>query len=162
MMTSALILAALLAGDPMASCPLHAKHTATAVDARHDTLGMSHDATHHNFRLFADGGAIELHANNVSDAETVAGIRTHLKKIAAAFSKNDFTTPEFVHGRPPDGVPAMQRLRRAIRYQYEELPDGARVSIETKNREALSAVHDFLRFQVADHRSGDSGKIEAR
>ena len=160
-MTSALILAvALLAGDPMANCPMHAGHTATPVDKRHDTLGMSHDATHHSFRLFAEGGAIELHANNAADAETVAGIRTHLKKIAAAFSKNDFTTPEFVHGRPPDGVPAMQRLRRVIRYRYEELPDGGRVLIATKNREALTVVHDFLRFQIADHRSGDPGRVE--
>src|SRR5688500_5626652 len=133
-MTSALILVALLLGnDPMASCPLHAKHTAKGVDARHDTLGMSHEATHHNFRLFEDGGAIELHSNTVSHGNTVAAIDTHLKKSQAAFTKSNFSTPEFVHGRTPDGVAEMRRMRRAIRYQYEELPDGARVLIVTRN-----------------------------
>jgi hypothetical protein len=29
------------------------------------------------------------------------------------------------------------------------------VRIATKNKEALAAVYDFLRFQIADHRTGD-------
>jgi hypothetical protein len=30
----------------------------------------------------------------------------------------------------------------------------------TKDRKALAAIHEFLRFQIADHRTGDPGKIE--
>jgi hypothetical protein len=33
------------------------------------------------------------------------------------------------------------------------------VRITTKNKEALAAVYDFLRFQIADHRTGDTEEI---
>jgi hypothetical protein len=131
-------------------CPMHSD-----VDARHDTLGMSHELTHHNFRILEDGGAIELHANDSADSKSIAAIRAHLTGIAAAFSKADFSTPKYVHHRTPDGVDRMRRFRKSISYQYEELPDGARVRITAKGADALDAVHDFLRFQISDHHTGD-------
>ncbi len=36
---------------------------------------------------------------------------------------------------------------------------GARVVIRTANPEALEAVHAFLRFQISDHRTGDSSAL---
>jgi hypothetical protein len=162
--------------DPMASCPMHAQHTAAAqgdhvhadgsaehgkdVDARHDTFGMAHAASTHSFRLFADGGAIELRANDAGDEATIAVIRTHLQQVAQQFVSADFSTPAFVHGYRPDGVAAMTRLRADIAYHYESLPAGGRIRITTKSPEALAAVHDFLRFQVTEHRTANSGKVE--
>jgi hypothetical protein len=159
--------------DP-ATCPMHAEHMKAAakadpdteashgagVDHRHDTLGMSHDTTHHSFRLFADGGAIELRANDGADEKSVAAIRKHLREIADAFAGNDFTTPAFVHGNPPDGVAEMARLHDTIDYRYEDVATGARVRITTKDAAALAAIHEFLRFQVREHRTGDSGEME--
>jgi hypothetical protein len=153
--------------DPMGSCPMHAQHKANAsphhtesVDARHDTLGMSHEKAHHSFRLFADGGAIELQAVDAGDAATIAAIRTHLHAIAEAFAKADFSTPAFVHGNAPPGVATMKSLKTGIAYRYEELPAGARVHIITTASDALPAIHDFLRFQVTEHRTGNSGQVE--
>jgi hypothetical protein len=40
------------------------------------------------------------------------------------------------------------------------LPKGGEVRISTKNAAALEAVHKFLRFQVVEHRTGDSGEVE--
>jgi hypothetical protein len=37
---------------------------------------------------------------------------------------------------------------------------GGRIRITTNNKEALAAVHEFLRFQIADHQTGDSTEIE--
>jgi hypothetical protein len=158
--------------DP-ATCPLHAEHMKAAkaaqhtdashgadIDHRHDTLGMSHDATHHHFRLFADGGAIELRANDGADEKTVGAIRKHLREIADAFARNDFTTPAFVHGHPPDGIAEMARLHETIDYSYEDVATGARVRITTKDAAALAAVHEFLKFQVREHRTGDSAEVE--
>jgi hypothetical protein len=152
------------------TCPMHAQHMGGGadggakhgadVDHRHDTFGMPHTASAHSFRLFADGGAIELRANDKDDAETVAAIRTHLQEVAAQFAKADFSTPAFVHGSAPDGVAAMERLRANIAYRYEPLPAGGRIRITTRSAEALAAVHDFLRFQVTEHRTPDSGKVE--
>ena len=155
-MISTLVLGAvffLATGD---ACPQHGAH----VDARHDTFGMSHDTSHHSFRLFADGGAIELRANDPKDDATTAVIRTHLHHIAGAFAKRDFSAPMFVHGHPPDGIDTMKRLHKRISYRYEDVVSGGRIRITTADPRALEAVHDFMRFQVVEHRSGDSGQVE--
>ena len=130
------------------ACPMHEQHM---MEARHDSFGFSHEATTHTFRSLDDGGAIELRANDASDAKSVDAIRSHLKDIAKAFAKNDFSTPKFVHEKAPDGVEAMQKLRNVIVYKYEEIPNGARVLITTKDAAALEAVHDFIKFQVTEH-----------
>lgn len=153
-----LLLMLLLAGDP-ATCPMHAQHA--AVDQRGDrVMGFSHQKTRHAFRLFADGGAVEVRANDAADAENVAAIRAHLKEIAAEFAKGDFAKPREIHGRVPDGAETMRSLGAAIAYRYEELERGARVRLVTKDARAVEAIHAFLRFQIADHRTGDPGKIE--
>ena len=54
----------------------------------------------------------------------------------------------------------MQRLKANIEYRFEETPLGGRIRISTTNREALAAVYEFLRFQIKDHATGDSGKVE--
>ncbi len=161
-----------LAGDP-ATCPMHAQHmaeaqkgqqadhSAHAVDERGDrVMGFSHETTKHTFRLLGDGGAIEVRANDAADAESVAQIRAHLKEIAAEFSAGTFTKPEAIHARVPDGVAAMKELGSAIRYEYEELDRGARVRVKSRDAGGIEAVHAFLRFQISDHRTGDSGKVE--
>jgi hypothetical protein len=66
-----------------------------------------------------------------------------------------------VHDREPPGVPAMQSRKRSIRWTYEKLPAGGRVVASTRDRKALAAIHEFLRFQIADHRTGDSGTVDA-
>lgn len=154
----------------MSTCPMHAKHMAAAangdakhgaaVDARHDTFGMGHDVTHHSFRLFADGGAIELRANDDADAATAGVIQKHLRQIVAEFEKGEFATPAFVHGREPAGIDGMKANAGAIKYRYESLPSGGRIRITTTDAAALAAVHEFLKFQVIEHRTGDSGAVE--
>jgi hypothetical protein len=169
------------ADDPMASCPMHAQHMAEAsanaakanpskadgsmahghdVDSRHDSLGMAHAASTHSFRLFSDGGAIELRADSADDQSTAAAIRKHLEQVVAQFNESDFSTPAFVHGYRPDGVAEMERLRADIAYRYEPLERGGRIRITTKSSAALAAVHDFLRFQVTEHHTANTGKVE--
>ena len=162
--------------DPKASCPMHAQHIAAAkaepvradgsvehgrhVDSRHDTFGMSHTKSTHSFRLFADGGAIELRAKDPADEATIAAIRAHLQDITPQFTKGDFSTPQFVHGYTPDGVAQLQQLRSDITYRYQQVDGGGRIRITTASAEALSAIHAFLRFQVTEHRTADTGKVE--
>ena len=50
----------------------------------------------------------------------------------------------------------MLRLKNDIEYKFEKTKLGARVRISTKNPEALQAIHDFLRFQIKEHKTGDS------
>jgi len=65
------------------------------------------------------------------------------------------------HGRIPPGVPTMQQLRSAITYKYVRTDRGGKVLITTKNPQALEAVHELLRFQIQDHRTGDPLTVEA-
>jgi hypothetical protein len=83
----------------------------------------------------------------------------HLSHIAVLFKEGDFTKPMFTHGKTPPGVPAMARLKAEINYTYQEMERGGRVIITTANAEALAAIHEFLRFQIKDHETGDSVEI---
>ncbi len=154
-----------LSGDP-ATCPMHAQHTAAAahhesVDQRGDhVMGFSHEKTKHSFKLHKDGGAVEVRANDASDAESVAAIRTHLQEIAKELASGNFSKPKEIHDRVPDGVVVMKELGPSVSYRYEEIERGARVRIATSDSRGIEAVHQFLRFQIDDHRTGDSAAVE--
>lgn len=132
----------------------------TAVDRRGDhVMGFSHEKTTHHFRLYPDGGAIEVSANDPKDTESRDQIRMHLSHIAGMFAAGNFKAPILIHDEVPPGVPELQRLKAEISYRFEEIPNGGRVRIATKNQEALSAVHEFLKFQISDHRTADTPGI---
>ena len=120
-----------------------------------DVMGFSHEKTTHHFRLFADGGAIEVTANDAKDSATRDQIRMHLSHIAGMFGAGNFQAPMLIHDQVPPGVPTLQRLKADVSYRFEEIPGGGRVRIATKNKEALSAAHEFLKFQISDHHTGD-------
>ena len=150
----------------MKSCPMHEKHAAGSAQHRADVekhgdeaMGFPHDKTTHHFRLLSDGGAIEVTANDSNDSANTQVIRSHLKQIVSMFSNGDFSTPMFIHSQIPPGVPVMKQKRAAISYTFEELPAGGRLRIKTADQEALKGVHDFLRFQIEDHHTGDSEDV---
>ncbi|MGH9753581.1 MAG: hypothetical protein ACREA2_12430 [Blastocatellia bacterium] len=131
------------------------------VNRRGDTaMGFSHAKTSHHFLLKTDGGVIQVEANNANDTTSRDQIRQHLKRIAKKFSEGDFAAPMFIHADTPPGAPAMQRLKTEIKYKFKELERGGLVGISTNEPEAVKAIHEFLRFQIKDHQTGDSGKIE--
>ena len=116
-------------------------------------MGFDQNAAAHHFRLYADGGAIEVEAKLPADNPTRSAIRSHLREIAEQFSAGDFTKPFQTHGETPPGVADLVRLRESMSYRYQETPAGGRVRITTTNREALSAVHAFLTYQIREHRT---------
>jgi hypothetical protein len=133
----------------------HAAHHA-GVDARGDqAMGFDHDRTTHHFLLARDGGSIEIRANDGKDTESRDQIRLHLEHVAKMFAAGDFSAPMFIHDVVPPGVETMKRLKAEIRYTFGPVERGGRIRIATKNREAVAAIHDFLRLQIKDHRTGD-------
>jgi hypothetical protein len=134
---------------------------AAAVDDRGDhAMGFSHGQTAHHFALTANGGRITAAVRRPEDDASRAAIVRHFHHIASAFKQGDFEMPMFIHDRTPPGVPAMKRLAREIEYRVEETSAGATVVVTTSNREALEAIHSFLRYQIEDHRTGDSTAIQ--
>ena len=118
-------------------------------------MGFSQEKTTHHFRLLEDGGAIEVEVNDPSDTAMRDQVRRHLAAIAKAFADGDFTAPFAIHAQTPSGVPVMKRLKESINYKFEETEKGARVRISTSGAEALTAIHDFLSFQIREHMTGD-------
>jgi hypothetical protein len=131
-----------------------AHHAAVNEHGDH-VMGFSHEKTTHHFRLYPDGGAIEVTANDPKDAESRSQIQMHLAHITTKFSDGDFEAPMLIHDQVPPGVPVLQRLKHEVRWHFEKSAHGGRVAITTRNPEALQAIHEFLRFQISDHQTGD-------
>src|SRR5215475_8886387 len=123
-------------------------------------MGFMQDKTTHHFILSKDGGSIQVTANSAQDSASIDEIRMHLRHIERAFRSGDFNIPMFVHDQTPPGVPAMTRLKDQIQYKYEALKDGGRVRVTSANAEAIAAVHEFLRFQITDHKTGDTLEVK--
>ncbi|MGH9701942.1 MAG: hypothetical protein ACRD4K_01095 [Candidatus Acidiferrales bacterium] len=131
------------------------EHHCGVMKRGNQAMGFSHEKTTHHFLLADDGGSIEIQANDPKDIASQDQIREHLGHIVKRFAAGDFEIPMFIHATTPPGVPVMKTLRDQIQYGYEKMDRSARVRITTKNAEALDAIHDFLRFQISDHQSGD-------
>jgi hypothetical protein len=120
-------------------------------------MGVDQYASSHRFDALADGGRIALESDR-ADSAAVAAIRAHMRTIAAAFAKGDFTTPGLVHAKNVPGTRVMAARRSAIAYEARDLPRGAEVRIRTRDPEALRAVADFMAFQRAEHRAGGQAR----
>ena len=77
------------------------------------------------------------------------------------FSNADFSTPLLFQEQVPPGVPVMKEKHTLITYTFEKLPADGKVRIKTADSDALRAIHDLLRFQIADHYTGDTTDILA-
>ena len=132
-----------------------AKHAAE-VDSRGDVaMGFSHALTTHHFLLFSDGGAIVVEADDLTDQSSLTAIRQHMNRIAEMFARGDFNLPMFIHDTQPPGIDTMKQLRSQITYWPENTVHGGQVRIFAATPVSVKAVHDFLRFQIKDHRTGD-------
>ena len=129
----------------------HGRMTARGTQA----MGFDQSKTTHHFYLHEDGGVIEVTVKDRKDRANLDAIRAHLPHIIKMFSAGDFSTPHFVHEANVPGTEAMTRLRDRIAYAYEEVPAGARVKITTRHARALLAVHEFLKYQITNHKTGD-------
>ena len=138
----------------------HQTHQAGVHERGNKAMGFSQHAATHHFRLTPDGGAIEVEANDPKDTATRDKIRMHLEHISQMFADGNFDAPMFIHDQTPPGVPVMKRLKAEIKYEFEQTERGARVRIKTSNQEALAAIHDFLRFQIKEHETGDPLEIQ--
>ena len=118
-------------------------------------MGFDQDKATHHFTLTITGGVIAITANDGADQATGDQIRTHLREIAQSFARGDFEKPLMTHSEMPPGVTTMQRLKAAITYRFEATKDGGFVRITTSNADAREAIHDFLRYQIKEHATGD-------
>jgi hypothetical protein len=137
------------------------QHDNTAMNKRGDqVMGFDQDKTTHHFTLTKNGGVIEVQANDASDTASRDHIRMHMQLISKAFAQGDFTDPHEVHAEVPAGVPVMKDRKDKISYRFESIANGGRVLITTDDSKALKAIHEYLRYQVREHKTGDSLQVQ--
>jgi len=118
-------------------------------------MGFSHEKTTHHFVLTSDGGLIEVRVNDMKDAASLGQIRGHFQHIARMFADGNYNAPMLVHSQNVPGTATMTRLKADLHWDMQELPRGASITVTADNKEVTDAVHDFLRFQIADHKTGE-------
>ena len=147
-----LALAAPLAAQTMANHPTAGQ-----------TMGFDMDKTAHHFSLFEDGGAIAVSVKDKSDKTNLDAIRQHLSHITMMFGEGHFEMPMEVHEtKEMPGIADLAKMKDKIKYTYAETSTGGRVDIVTKDKDALAAVHAFLKYQITDHKTGDPTTVSKR
>ncbi len=159
LLTAALFLLAALNGFSQDKPTAQDDHHQGVVDRGDHVMGFSHDKATHHFLLYSDGGAIDVQSNAADDTGTRDEIRMHFGHIAKMFADGDFSAPMLIHAQNPPGSATMKKLHEAIQYKLENTEHGARIRITSKNADAIAAIHEFLRFQIKDHQTGDSGQV---
>jgi TusA-related sulfurtransferase len=125
-----------------------------------EAMGFDQTTTTHHFLLGNQGGIVQVTANDPKDTSTVEQIRMHLQHQAQSFKSGDFAAPEHTHGTLPPGADVMKARAAKITYRYEPIKAGGRLNIVTNDPNALRAIHDFLRFQIKDHQTGDPTTVK--
>ena len=130
-------------------------------------MGFDEAKTTHHFRLYTDGGAIQVEAKDTKEAkdakDTKGLVRTHLSHIAVMFGNGDFEAPMMVHDtKDVPGIKVLAERHASLTYRYSETPAGGRVEIVTTDAAALAALHEFLRYQIREHKTGDSVAVVPR
>jgi hypothetical protein len=118
-------------------------------------MGFDQDKTEHHFLLRPNGGEIVVTAKGASDLESIAQIRSHFQQIATSFAAGVFDKPVATHEEMPPGAAALAANTGRVTYRYLERATGASVMIETADPDTLKAVHEFLRYQIVEHKTGD-------
>ena len=123
-------------------------------------MGFDHLKTTHHFLLANDGGSISVEANDVKDSESRDQIRRHLRHIAMMFGEGNFEVPMLIHEKTPLGSETMKQLKSEIGYEFIETERGASIKISTTNAQAVKAIHEFLKFQITEHKTGDPLEVK--
>jgi hypothetical protein len=116
-------------------------------------MGVDQYTSAHVFEDLPDGGRIVLVRKDSTDSAGVATIRAHMRSIADAFAKGDFTAPGMVHMQQVPGTDVMAARRSAIRYSVTDRSGGGEVRLTSSDTGVVKAIHEFLAFQRMDHRA---------
>src|SRR5262245_38645791 len=156
-LVAALASPAVARSQDQGTCPLHQAHARRSeVDRRHEAAtGLASDGIEHHFLLTREGGTIRLEVKDETQIDARDRVRAHLRTIARAFAAGDFSMPARIHEQAPPGAETMKARKDLIRYAYSDTPRGGTVTITSDDPDAMGAIHEFLRFQIEDHGTGD-------
>jgi hypothetical protein len=108
-----------------------------------------------HYYLVKNGGVIEFAAKDPNDSATVAVLQKYFETQKDLFEKGKNDADADVHGKLPDGVPILKKLRNEITFFAVKNDDGGALRMFSTNDQARQAIQDFLKFQISEHKTGD-------
>lgn len=107
--------------------------------------------TMHIFRMTDTGGVQSVVVKDMHDKDQIGLIRQHLQHEAKAFEGGDYGDPMSLHGATMPGVSELASHHQQITVSYSELPLGAAITFETRDRHLVTAVHRWFGAQLSEH-----------
>lgn len=117
--------------------------------------GFDSERVNRHFYVLKNGGAVEITAKDSGDEATIKAIQTYLKKESDLWTKGNFETVTAVYGRPAEGTVQLKKLRDDVTFAVVPEENGAVIRMLTVNPTAKAAIHDYLRFQIDQLKTGD-------
>lgn len=114
-------------------------------------MGFNQSKISHQFKSTPTGGEILITALNNSDIETIKQIKNHISIIQKEFSSGNFTKPFYIHTQDVPGNKLMSEKKDLIKYSINKINNSAILILETKDKELLDAIHQFITFQNTEH-----------
>ena len=118
-------------------------------------MGVDQYTSVHKFEDLTNGGRIELQRAE-DDTAGVNQIRRHFLEIAESIRRGDFRAPGLVHATTVPGVDVMMAKRESLRVVMRNLPRGGEMRLTSEDPEVIKAIHEFLAFQRAEHRTEEA------
>jgi hypothetical protein len=114
-------------------------------------MGFNQSKISHQFKSTPSGGEISITALNNNDTETIKQIKNHISIIQKEFSSGNFTKPFYIHAQDVPDTKIMGEKKDFIKYTINEIDNGSTLILETKDKELLGAIHQFMAFQGTEH-----------
>jgi len=117
--------------------------------------GFDSARVNRHFYVLKNGGALEITVKDPKDEDTIKAIRSYLKKESELWTKGNFDTVATVYGRVPESTVQLKKLREDVTYAVVPEENGGVIRLLTVNPSAKAAIHDYLRFQIDQLKTGD-------
>ena len=154
------ILAALLITVMLASAQTAMADPTQEMNARFSkALGAGLDKVALHFYLVKNGGVIELASKDPNDTGTIEAIRKYLQSQKDLWEKGKDPVTE-VHAKAPESANLMRKLRNDITFYTAKTDTGAVLRMFSINEQARDAIQDYLKFEITEHKTGDSPTID--
>jgi hypothetical protein len=114
-------------------------------------MGFNQSKIMHHFIATPTGGEIMIVALNSTDNNTIRQVRNHIMDIQKDFSEGNFTKPFFIHAQEVPGTKLMTERKDLITYDIMQINNGSILLLTTDDQQLISAIHQFIAFQSAQH-----------
>lgn len=123
-------------------------------------VGVSLDKLVLHYYLVKNGGVVELAAKDPQDTNTIAAIQKYLQNQKELWEKGKDLAVTEVHTKFPESAVTMRKLRNEITFYMAKTDNGGVLRMFSINDQARNAIQDFLKFEIAEHKTGDSPTID--